>query len=91
MLQSASITAEWSGPPSAEMILEKDRERLLADPALTAPVEDEEALELGKLLLERTTPEQVAASLIRLYRQKLPAPEDVYDDDRMKRAAGQPA
>ncbi len=86
MLQSASIVAEWSGPPSAEMILEKDRERLLADPALTAPVEDEEALELGRLLLERTTPEQVAASLIRLYRQKLPAPEDVYDDDRMKRA-----
>ncbi|WGM30776.1 DEAD/DEAH box helicase [Brevundimonas sp. NIBR11] len=86
MLQSASIVAEWSGPPSAEMIREKDRERLLADPALTAPVEDEEALELGRLLLERTTPEQVAASLIRLYRQKLPAPEDVYDDDRMKRA-----
>ena len=86
MLQSASITAEWSGPPSAEMILEKDRERLLADPALTAPVDDAEALELGKLLLERTTPEQVAASLIRLYRQKLPAPEDVYDDERMKRA-----
>jgi ATP-dependent RNA helicase DeaD len=86
MLQSASIVAEWSGPPSAEMILEKDRERLLADPALTAPVDDAEALELGKLLLERTTPEQVAASLIRLYRQKLPAPEDVYDDDRMKRA-----
>ena len=86
MLQSASIVAEWSGPPSAEMILEKDRERLLADPALTAPVEDEEALELGRLLLERTTPEQVAASLIRLYRQKLPAPEEVYDDERMKRA-----
>ncbi len=86
MLQSASIVAEWSGPPSAEMILEKDRERLLADPALTAPVDDEEALELGRLLLERTTPEQVAASLIRLYRQKLPAPEDVYDDERMKRA-----
>jgi ATP-dependent RNA helicase DeaD len=86
MLQSAGITAEWAGPPSAEMILEKDRERLLADPALTALVEDEEALELGRLLLERTTPEQVAASLIRLYRQKLPSPEDVYDDDRMKRA-----
>ena len=86
MLASASITAEWSGPPSAEEILAKDRERLLADPALTAPVDDAEALELGKLLLERTTPEQVAASLIRLYRQKLPAPEDVYDDDRMKRA-----
>ncbi|MCA3700544.1 MAG: DEAD/DEAH box helicase [Brevundimonas sp.] len=86
MLQSAAIKAEWQGPPTAEMILEKDRERLLADPALTAPVEDEEALELGRQLLERSTPEQIAASLIRLYRQKLPSPEDVYDDERMKRA-----
>ncbi|WP_082384877.1 DEAD/DEAH box helicase [Brevundimonas sp. AAP58] len=86
MLQSAAIKAEWQGPPTAEMILEKDRERLLADPALTAPVEDEEALALGRQLLERSTPEQIAASLIRLYRQKLPSPEDVYDDERMKRA-----
>jgi ATP-dependent RNA helicase DeaD len=86
MLQSAAIQAEWQAPPTAEMILEKDRERLLADPALTAPVEDEEALALGRQLLERSTPEQIAASLIRLYRQKLPSPEDVYDDERMKRA-----
>ncbi len=86
MLQSAAIKAEWQGPPTAEMILEKDRERLLADPALTAPVDDEEALELGRQLLERSTPEQIAASLIRLYRQKLPSPEDVYEDERMKRA-----
>lgn len=86
MLQSAAIKAEWQGPPTAEMILEKDRERLLADPALTAPVDDEEALSLGRQLLERSTPEQIAASLIRLYRQKLPSPEDVYDDERMKRA-----
>jgi len=85
MLQSASIKAEWSGPPSAEMILENDRKRMLADPVLTAPVEDEDMLTLGRQLLEKTTPEQVAAALIRLYQQKLPAPEDVYDDDRMKR------
>ena len=85
MLQSASITAEWSGPPSAEMILENDRKRMLADPVLTAPVEDEDTLTLGRQLLEKSTPEQIAAALIRLYQQKLPAPEDVYDDDRMKR------
>lgn len=85
MLQSASIKAEWSGPPSAEMILENDRKRMLADPVLTAPVEDEDTLALGRQLLEKTTPEQVAAALIRLYQQKLPAPEDVYDDERMKR------
>jgi ATP-dependent RNA helicase DeaD len=85
MLQSASIKAEWSGPPSAEMILANDHVRMLADPVLIAPVEDEAVLALGKQLLEKTTPEQVAAALIRLYQQKLPAPEDVYDDDRMKR------
>jgi ATP-dependent RNA helicase DeaD len=85
MLQSASINAEWSGPPSAEMILENDRKRMLADPVLTAPVEDEDTLALGRQLLEKSSPEQVAAALIRLYQQKLPAPEDVYDDERMKR------
>ncbi|MDZ4060238.1 MAG: DEAD/DEAH box helicase, partial [Brevundimonas sp.] len=85
MLQSASIKAEWSGPPSAEMILANDHVRMLADPVLIAPVEDEAVLALGKQLLEKSTPEQIAAALIRLYQQKLPAPEDVYDDDRMKR------
>ena len=85
MLNSASITAEWSGPPSAEMIVAKDRERMLADPVLIAPVEDESMLALGRQLLETSSPEQIAAALIRLYQQKLPAPEDVYDDERMKR------
>ncbi len=85
MLQSAGITAEWAGPPSAEMILENDRKRMLADPVLTSPVEDEDMLALGKQLLEKSTPEQIAAALIRLYQTKLPAPEDVYDDERMKR------
>lgn len=85
MLQSAGIKAEWSGPPSAEMIVENDRKRMLADPVLTAPVEDEDTLALGRQLLEKSSPEQVAAALIRLYQQKLPAPEEVYDDERMKR------
>jgi len=85
MLQSAGIVAEWSGPPTAEMIEAKDHERMMSDPVLTAPA-DEENLALGKQLLERSSPEQVAAALIRLYRQKLPAPEDVRDDERMARA-----
>ena len=85
MLQSASINAEWSGAPSAEAILAKDQERMLTDPILMAPA-DEEALEMGRQLLERTSPEHVAAALIRLYREKLPPPEDVHDDERMARA-----
>ena len=85
MLQSASIKAEWSGPPSADAIRAKDQERMLTDPGRMAPA-DEEALELGRQLLERTSPEHVAAALIRLYREKLPPPEDVQDDERMARA-----
>ena len=84
MLQSAGIKAEWSGPPSADEIRARDHERMLTDPVLMAPA-DEDALAMGKQLLERTSPEHVAAALIRLYREKLPPPEDVYDDERMKR------
>jgi ATP-dependent RNA helicase DeaD len=85
MLSSAGITAEWSGPPSAEEIRAKDQQRMLADPVLTATIEDEDTLAMGRQLLEKSTPEQIAAALIQLYRQKLPPPEDVYDDERMKR------
>ena len=85
MLQSASIKAEWSGPPSADAIRAKDQERMLTDPVLMAPA-DEDALALGRQLLERTSPEHVAAALIRLYREKLQPPEDVQDDERMARA-----
>ncbi|HEV2083205.1 MAG TPA: DEAD/DEAH box helicase [Brevundimonas sp.] len=84
MLRSANIEAEWSGPPSADEIRAKDQERMLTDPVLTAPADDE-ALEMGRKLLERSSPEQVAAALIRLYREKLPPPEDVQDDARMAR------
>ncbi len=85
MLQSASIKAEWSGAPSADEIRAKDHERMLTDPVLMAEA-DEESLAMGKELLARTSPEHVAAALIRLYREKLPPPEDVQDDERMKRA-----
>ena len=85
MLSSAGITAEWSGPPSADEIRAKDQQRMLADPVLTAIIEDEDTLAMGRQLLEKSTPEQIAAALIQLYRQKLPPPEDVYDDERMKR------
>jgi ATP-dependent RNA helicase DeaD len=85
MLSSAGITAEWSGPPSADEIRAKDQQRMLADPVLTAIIEDEDTLAMGRQLLEKSSPEQIAAALIQLYRQKLPPPEDVYDDERMKR------
>ena len=81
LLDSASIEAGWSGPPLAEEIRAKDQERLLADPILTETASEED-LVLGRRILADSSPEAVAAALIRLHRQRLPEPEDVYDDVR---------
>ncbi len=48
---AAHIDAEWSGPPSADAIREKDRQRMLTDPVLTAPA-NEEDLAYGRALIE---------------------------------------
>jgi ATP-dependent RNA helicase DeaD len=81
LLDSASIEAGWSGPPLAEEIRAKDQERLLADPILTETASEED-LVLARRILADSSPEAVAAALIRLHRQRLPEPEDVYDDVR---------
>jgi ATP-dependent RNA helicase DeaD len=78
LLASAGVEAAWSGPPSAEAIRVGDQARLLADPILTE-TPGEEDLALGRLLLEQSAPETIAAALIRLHRAKLPAPEDLFD------------
>jgi ATP-dependent RNA helicase DeaD len=81
LLDSASINAEWSGPPLAEEIRAKDQQRMLDDPIL-ADDPSEEDLTLAKRILADKSPEAVAAALIRLYRQRLPEPEDLFDDVR---------
>jgi ATP-dependent RNA helicase DeaD len=79
LFDSASIDAQWSGPPSADEIRAKDQTRLLEDPILTeAP--SEEDLVLARRILADSSPEAVAAALIRMHRQRLPEPEDLYDD-----------
>jgi ATP-dependent RNA helicase DeaD len=81
LLDSANIEAEWRGPPSAEEIKAKDQVRLLEDPIL-AEAASEEDLALAAKVLETKSPEEVAAALIRLYRARLPSPEDLYEDPR---------
>jgi len=83
VLQSANITATWSGPPTADEIRAQDRQRLLEHPALTATTsEDDQAL--ARQIVERLPPEQIASALIGLLRAELPDPEDVSDDARMR-------
>ncbi|WP_436013719.1 DEAD/DEAH box helicase [Phenylobacterium sp. LjRoot219] len=81
LLGSAQVQAIWSGPPLAEEIRERDQQRLLENPLLQEAPSDED-LALGKKLLEGTAPEVVAAALVRLYRSRLPDPEDLFDDGR---------
>lgn len=85
LLASAGVEVQWQGPPSAEQIRAKDQARLLEDP-IFAEATSEEELSLARLLLETRSPDEVAAALIRMHRQRLPAPEELYDDARMRDA-----
>jgi ATP-dependent RNA helicase DeaD len=76
LLTSANIAPVWDDPPAAEQILRRDQERLLADPILTEPPLEED-ISLGRELLSRSSPEAVAAALIRLFRAGLPSPEQI--------------
>ena len=77
-LRAIGVTAEWGSAPTPEEIGKLDHERMLRDPMLTdEPGEDD--LELGRSLLEAYSPEHVAAALARIYRARLPAPEEVSD------------
>ncbi|GIL40856.1 DEAD/DEAH box helicase [Roseiterribacter gracilis] len=76
LLQISHIDAQWSGPPDAEQIRVKDRERLLAKIAPADP-SDEELVETARLVAEGRSAEDLAATLVRLYRDLLPAPDDL--------------
>ena len=76
LLTSANINAAWADPPAADEIRLRDQERLLADPLLTEPPLDEDIV-LARQLLNQQSPELIATALIRLYRARLPAPEEV--------------
>ena len=79
LLGAAGIDAGWSDPPSVALIAERDQERLLADPALTA-TPSEPDLALGRLLLEKSGPDGVAAALAHILRARLPTPEDSFTE-----------
>jgi len=78
LLSEAGVRAFWSGPPSAEDIRKLDQERLLRDPMLTEPPAEED-FEMARLLLAERTPEQLGAALVKIYRSRFPAVEEVVD------------
>ncbi len=78
LLQNAGLKATWAAPPSADDVLRRDDERILADPTFSEPLKDDERGFVGELL-ERHGAEQVAAAFVRLCRGSRSAPEDLMD------------
>jgi ATP-dependent RNA helicase DeaD len=78
MLRAARISADWIAVPDAEVIRQRDRERLLE--ILTQPVEASEAdLALAGELLSRRDAIEIAAALVQAHRKAMPEPEELID------------
>jgi ATP-dependent RNA helicase DeaD len=78
LFSEAGIHPVWVGPPTAAEVRALDAERFLADPSLAEPASEED-LEMARRLLAERGAEDIAAALVRLYRARLPAIEDVTD------------
>ncbi len=78
LLHEAGVDPKWSGVPQADDIRKLDQQRMMQDPILTAP-SSEEDMEMAKLVLASRSAEDIAAALVRIYRSRLPAAEEVFD------------
>ncbi len=78
LLDLAGIDAVWGLGPTAEEIRKLDQQRMLGD-AIFAEETTGDDLVLARALLAERSPEDIAAALARLYRARLPSPEDLLD------------
>jgi ATP-dependent RNA helicase DeaD len=78
LLNLAGIDAVWGTSPTADEIRKLDQERMLRD-ALFSEETTSDDLILAQALLAERSPEAIAAALARLYRARLPSPEDILD------------
>ncbi|MBR0797691.1 DEAD/DEAH box helicase [Bradyrhizobium jicamae] len=78
LLNLAGIDVIWGTAPQADEIRKLDHERLLRDAVFTEESTPDD-LVLAQALLAERSPETIAAALARLYRARLPSPEDILD------------
>ena len=78
LFAAAKVDVTWGAAPTADEIRALDQKRMLEDTVLTEEFSEED-LGLGRSLLADRTAEEVAAALVRLYRSRLPAPEELID------------
>ena len=80
LLKWAKLNAEHCEAPSADDILARDEERMLADPVWLEPVTEQEQAGV-QTLLNTFSAEQIAATYLRLLRSRHSAPEDLRPAD----------
>ncbi|MEP2979953.1 MAG: DEAD/DEAH box helicase [Lentilitoribacter sp.] len=78
LLRWANVDATWANPPSADEILARDDERILADPLLVDPVDETETAFIEQLLATHSA-EQIAAAFVRGHRNSKSAPEELME------------
>jgi len=76
LLKMAKLTADWSAAPSADAVLARDEERMLANPDWAMPVGEAEQAGVDRLM-DTFSAEQIAVAYLRLYRMAHSAPEDL--------------
>ncbi|MBC7585051.1 MAG: DEAD/DEAH box helicase, partial [Tardiphaga sp.] len=78
LLNLGGIDAVWGSAPTVEEIRTLDQQRMLKDTLFTEE-STEEDLALARAMLAERSAEDIAAALARLYRARLPSPEEVSD------------
>jgi ATP-dependent RNA helicase DeaD len=78
LLNLSGIDAIWGTVPQADEIRKLDHERMLKDAVFAEEMTSDDLI-LARALLAERSPEDIAAALARLYRARLPSPEDILD------------
>ncbi len=76
LLRAAKVQSQWGDAPSADAIIERDQERLLADPTWQQEISDAESAS-AKKLTDLYSPEVIAAAYLRLFNSRQSAPEEL--------------
>ena len=80
ILAAGKVQADWGSAPSADAVRARDEERMLSDPAWLEEISETEH-EAVQSLLERFSPEQIAARFVRLHASQHSAPEELSSFD----------
>ena len=84
LLRAAGVEATWAKPPSVKEIMLRDRERILTDPNLSAPMSDDEQ-DFARELLAGYSAEQIATAYLRQHMAGQTAPEELLDTAPVER------